>query len=407
MNHLQTELKGALQFAKAIEQTRDIMLTAPWYVFSPNPEQELAAAQKQLKHQIAAALDEGFVVHDALHPEFRVMSQHNQYGLYNPDNKYFAATIASDGIYVIRGKKGTSASLEIQVGAGNPGYNENLTSPITVDQIDGEKLNLRSDDTFEIVISRNKPKGAENWLQNYKDEYEANSVLIRESFMDWEQEKGGTWYIERVDTVGRPNANLTPTLINDQYARASKYLINATKGWVKFVDRLRANLASNMLSPPRPTQDGSGLPGQWNAAGFFVMAPDDAIMITVSKSNAKYQSIQIGDFWFNALDFYQRQTSLTAAQAQINDNDEYRFIISAKDPGVANWLDTCGTQNVFVFMRWQGLPKGEEPSAIHSKKGTLSEIRECLSDEPFFGPKKRKAQLAARKQSALTKPRGF
>lgn len=137
------------------------------------------------------------------------------------------------------------------------------------------------------------------------------------------------------------------------------------------------------------------------------MGPDDAIMITVSKSKAKYQSIQIGDFWFNALDFCQRQTSLTAAQAQLNDNDEYRFVISPKDPGVTNWLDTCGTQNVFVFMRWQGLPEGEEPSAIHAKKATLSELRECLSDEPFFGPKKRKAQLAARKQSALTKPRGF
>ncbi|MFD0861229.1 hypothetical protein ACFQ1M_03335 [Sungkyunkwania multivorans] len=406
MNDSQTELKGALQFAKAIEQAREIMLTAPWYVFSPTPEQELAAAEKQLKHQIAAALDEGFVVHDPLHPEFRVMSQHNQYGLYNPDNKYFAATISSDGVYVIRGKRGTSASLEIQVGAGDPGYNENLTSPITVDQITGEDLNLRSDDTFEIIISDTKPEGAENWLQNYKGDYQANSILIREGFMDWEKEKGGTWYIERMDTSGQPNSNPSPKVVNDQYARASEYLINATKGWVKFVDRLRANLASGHLSQPRPTQDGSGLPGQWNAAGFFPMAPDDALIITVSRSNAKYQSIQVGDFWFNALDFYQRQTSLTTAQAQIND-EEYRFVISAKDPGVANWLDTAGTQKIFVFMRWQGMPECEEPSAVRAKMVKFKELRKCLSDEPFFGPKKRQAQLAARKAAALTKPRGF
>ena len=407
MNDSQTELTGALQFAQAIEQAREIMLTAPWYVFSPTPEQELAAAEKQLKHQIAAALDEGFVVHDPLHPEFRVMSQHNQYGLYNPDNKYFAATISSDGVYVIHGKRGTSASLEIQVGAGNPGYNENLTSPITVDQITGEKLNIRADGTFEIIISDTEPEGAENWLQNYKGNLQANSILIRESFMDWEKEKGGTWYIERTDTSGQPNSNPSPKVVNAQYARASEYLINSTKGWVKFVDRLRANLASGNLSQPRPTQDGSGLPGQWNAAGFFTIASDDALIITVSNSKAKYQSIQIGDFWFNALDFYQRQTSLTAAQAQSDDQGEYRLVISAKDPGVTNWLDTSGTQNIFVFMRWQGMPECEEPSAVHTKMVKFKELRKCLSDEPFFGPKKRQAQLAARKVSALTKPRGF
>lgn len=233
-NYIQTQPKGVLQFANAIERAHEIMLTAPWYVFSPTPEQELAAVEKQLKHQIAAALDEGFVVHDPLHPEFRVMSQHNQYGLYNPDNKYFAATIAADGVYIIRGKRGTSASLEIQVGAGNPGFNENLTSPTTINQITGEKLKLREDNTFEIIISRTRPEGAENWLQNYKDncenDCEVNSILIRESFMDWEEEKGGTWYIERVDTRGLPNANPTLEVVNDQYARASEYLINATKG---------------------------------------------------------------------------------------------------------------------------------------------------------------------------------
>ena len=97
-------------------------------------------------------------------------------------------------------------------------------------------------------------------------------------------------------------------MLNDQYARASEYLINSTKGWVKFVDRLRENLASGRLSPPRATQDGSGLPGQWNAAGLFSMEADDVLIITVPESRARYQSIQIGDLWFNALDFCHHQT---------------------------------------------------------------------------------------------------
>lgn len=407
MNDSQTELKGALLFAQAIEQAREIMLTAPWYVFSATPEQELAAAEKQLKHQIAAALDEGFVVHDPRHPEFRVMSQHNQYGLYNPDNKYFAATISADAEFVIHGKRGTSASLEIQVGAGNPGFNENLTSPITVSQITGKDLKIKKDNTFKIFISETRPKGAVNWLCNRDAKFKANSVLIRESFMDWENEKGGTWYIERTDLSGHPNPNPSPAVVNNQYARASEYLINATKGWVKFVDGLRTNLAGGFLNGPRPTQDGSGLPGQWNAAGFFSLAPDDVLVITVSKSNADYQSIQIGDFWFNALDFYQRQTSLTTKQAYISKDEKFRFVISAKDPGVANWLDPAGTQNIFVFMRWQGVPASHKPSAVLTEKFKFEDLSEQLSDEYFFSPEERQVQLTTRKALSLVKPRGF
>jgi hypothetical protein len=407
MNDTQSPLRGALEFANAIEQAREIILSAPWYIFSPTPKQELAAAEKQLKHQILTALDEGFTVHDPNHPEFRVMNQHNQYGLYNPDNKYYIASISTDGIYIIRGKRGTSASLEIQIGSGEPGYDENLTSPITISQLSDTELNLNPDGSFEIIISDTEPDSALNWLCNQNDKYQANSILIRESFMDWEKEKGGTWYIEREDMVGLPNLNPSPKVVNDQYKRASEYLINSTKGWVKFVDNLRAKLPLGILPPPKPTQDGSGLPGQWNAAGLFPMTSDDALIITFPKSNAKYQSIQIGDLWFNALEFCHRQTSLTATQAQISEDEKYQIVISAEDPKVANWLDTAGTSNVFVFMRWQGLPDGEKPSGLKAEMVKFKGLRKHLSKEPRFSAMQRQAQLAARKASALTKPRGF
>lgn len=54
----------------------------------------------------------------------------------NPDNLYLLASIETPGTYVIYGKRGTSADLQIQVGAGAPGFNENLTSPIPVSELD-------------------------------------------------------------------------------------------------------------------------------------------------------------------------------------------------------------------------------------------------------------------------------
>ncbi|PZD73759.1 hypothetical protein C1752_01530 [Acaryochloris thomasi RCC1774] len=397
-------LQGAMLLARAIEEARDIMFSAPWLLYSPTPLYEKAAAERQLKHQISAALDQGFIVHDPLHPEFRSLNQHNQYGLFNPDNRYHIATISTPGTYVIRGKRGTSADFQIQVGTGRPGFNENLTSPITLSQLSLEDLIVDDDGNFEIVISDTKT--GDNWLSNTKDGLQATNILIRESFMDWEKEMSGTWYIERSDTRGKPKPLPNPELVNDQYTRASEYLVGSVRGWVKFVDGLRANLAVNRLSPPRGTD--AGLPGQRNSAGHFPIQRGKAIIITVPDSKARYQSIQIGDLWFNGLDYCHRQTSLTRSQARQSCDGNYRFVISTEDPGIANWLDPAGASTAFAFLRWQGLPEDYKfPKNPSVEVVDFDQLRDCLPNESYFSPEARVEQLAARQASSLTSPRGF
>lgn len=404
---------GSHRFARAIGQARHTMSLAPWLQYSSNPELEQAAAERQLKHQIAAALDQGFVLHDPCFPEFCRLDKHNQFGLVNPDNLYFLASIETPGTYVIHGKRGTSADLQIQVGAGEPGFDADLTSPIPVSELDLGALSVKRNGEFTILISDTQPcdlKRGENWLCNTKGELCANSVLIRESLMDWDIETGGTWRIERVDTVGKPNPLPTPEFVNLQYERAANYLTSSTKGWIKFVEQLRVNLPANHISAPRKT--GQGLPGQFNSAGHFQMTRDTAIIITVEESDARYQGIQLGDLWFNALDFRRRQTSLTTKQAYQSEDGKYRFVISAKDPGFENWLDPVGASTAFVFMRWQGIPHcpGEEPKAPRAPERqilTFDQLGEKLKCEPDFTSEQRKAQLAARHMSALKIPRGF
>ena len=407
MNYTQNEqqcLQGAFQFARAIEEARSIMFQAPWLLDSPTPQWEQAAAERQLKHQISAALDQGFILHDPYHPEFRVLNQHNQFGLVNPDNRYHIATISTPGTYIIRGKRGTSADLEIQVGAGNPGFDETQTSPKPVSQMSLNDLVVNDDGTFEIVISDTEM--GENWLSNTNGDDKANSILIREAFMDWEKEVSGTWYIERCDTRGTPSPLPDPELVNQQYIRATEYLLGSTKGWIKFVDGLRGKLRPNLLSPPRATTN--GLPGQWNSAGQFPIHPDKAIIITVPYSPARYQSIQIGDLWFNGLDYCHRQTSLTMSQAHQSSDGCYRFIISTRDPGLENWLDPAGASTAFAFLRWQGLPTKykfcKTPSA---EVIDFDELGDYLPDEPAFSSEERVVQLAARQASSLVSPRGF
>lgn len=395
----QVSNKGALQFAQAIAEARDILLEAPWAQCS---EQERAAAERQLKNNIASALQQGFVFHDPDHPELRCIDQHSQFGLFNPDNRYHIATLSTEGTYVIRGRRGTSADLQIQVGDGEPGLDGSVNIEV-IDQLD--KLEIDERGEFELFIG-DTPSGP-NWLSNRKGKLCAKNVLIRESFMNWESECAGTWHIERVDTRGMPSPLPSRALVESQYDRASRYLVGLSRNWVEFVEDLLWGKEPNVLLGPAPTGDG-GLAGQWSAVGRFELRPSNAIVMKVARSKARYQSIQVGDLWFNGHDYCRRQTSLTIDQARpCCDDDGYSwFVISEEDPGVANWLDPAGASSIVPFLRWQGLPKGARPEVSVVDIVPIDSVRE-RTGEPYFSPEQRREQLLARQRASLQSPRQF
>jgi hypothetical protein len=77
---------------------------------------------------------------------------------------------------------------------------------------------------------------------------------------------------------------------------------------------------------------------------------------------APYQGIQLGSRWYISLDYISHQTSLTADQARTDPDGKLRFVISERDPGVANWLETTGHQRGYVQIRWQRLARDLGPA---------------------------------------------
>jgi hypothetical protein len=61
--------------------------------------------------------------------------------------------------------------------------------------------------------------------------------------------------------------------------------------------------------------------------------------------------------WYVSLDYINHQTSLTADQARIDPDRRLRFVISERDPGVANWLELTGRRRGYVQIRWQRLTR--------------------------------------------------
>ena len=57
-----------------------------------------------------------------------------------------------------------------------------------------------------------------------------------------------------------------------------------------------------------------------------------------------------------SIDAHRLQTGLSAAQAEPNADGTISLLVSARDPGVANWVDTGGCKDLLPMIRWQGIP---------------------------------------------------
>ena len=121
------------------------------------------------------------------------------------------------------------------------------------------------------------------------------------------------------------------------------------------------------LSAPTP----GGLATQFSSAGHYDLGDDEAMIVTVPAAGrqageplgpAPYQGIQLGSMWYVSLDYISHQTSLTAGQARIDPDGRMRFVISERDPGVANWLECTGHRRGYVQIRWQRLTRDLTPA---------------------------------------------
>jgi hypothetical protein len=75
---------------------------------------------------------------------------------------------------------------------------------------------------------------------------------------------------------------------------------------------------------------------------WFRLRDGEALVVCCDVPDARYWAFQLCDSWFRSLDYANHQTSLNGAQLRLDADGRVRVVVASRDPGVANWLDTCG-----------------------------------------------------------------
>lgn len=309
-------------------------------------------------------------------------------GLFNPDNRYTSALLDPNGAYRISGTRGTHALLSLQFLAGYPLVE--LSKGLDVIDLDAE--GIAAGEEFDFWLGGDPAEAPDGRWRPLPEN--ARAVLARQTFDDWTRETPSRLQIERLDPHGRlPDGP-------SHAALAADYLDQATALWADGYLAGLARLPENTMPPIRASgNEAGGLSGQQGVIMRYRLAPGEALLVTLRKSTARYQSIQLGNRWFATQNPVRFQSSLSLAQAHADADGMLRFVISDEDPGVHNWLATAGAARGYLMIRWQGLTQPLDPTRPPSARVvSLDALDAALpEDTRRVTPAERAEQLTARR----------
>ncbi len=309
----------------------------------------------------------------------------------NPDTTYLYTEIDGLGTYRVSGTRGTTRFVDIQSGASLRGGGH-----VTLDLDD---FTIAEDGSFSFVWSTDRPEGYEgDWAPLSPD---AGYVFLRQVATDWVNEVDARVAIERLDgSATRPRMSVEE--IDERLLRMTERVASAKlfPSWLAnkkqrgIVNRLELNTYGEM----------GGVEGQAYYEGLFELAEDEALLVEVTiPADCGYWSAQLFDELFVSLDYVHRQSSLNDHTAWVGDAGIAQVVVSARDPGIQNWLDVSEYPRGGFMWRWLRCP-GE--CAPRAEKVAFNELSGLLTEKtPAFSPADRAEQMSRRRVGAQLRRR--
>lgn len=364
-----------------------------------DPQIRQEAARLALSAVVAAGIDA--LTSDPDHPVFLPqISNYITIGQPNADTNYRSAKITPGGTYRLRGRRGSMNQANIAESGPRPKQVEgsvNLGAPRPVHNLNA--LSIDAQGRYDVILSPTRPEGyTGDWWQL---DPTSNGLLVRMVGSEWGKEVEPTLSIERLD-ISAPRPRRAAAALE-----ASLRAIPAAAGFIAplLVDRpqkLHAEGYVNKLKSVDFSQMG-GLKGQFYYEGAYVLADDEALLIeTPVPERYTYRSLILTNDIYETTDWYNNHSSLNGAQAAVDEDGVLRIVVSARDPGVPNWLDTAGFATGVIQGRWVDCSSEPVPSV---RKLALADVRAALpAGTPVVSPQERDRIIRDRRAALQQRP---
>ena len=265
-------------------------------------------------------------------------------GADNPDNVYLSANVRGDRTYRITGTRGTIAYFSIGSKANR--YAKDGTMASTGELSDAD-LTIAQDGTVEIIASAVERSG--NWLPLAPD---STGLVVRQTYLDRTTEVPGQWHIEQLDGPAEP-AELTPEFLAKALQRAALSVHGTAATFAHWTQTFMARPNELPDFGQEMFQRAGGDPEIFYLHGYWTLRPGEAWVVETDVPDCPYWNFQLDNWWMESLD-HRRRITVNKHTAVLDADGRLTIVVAPRDPGVGNWIDTCGHNSGTALLRWLG-----------------------------------------------------
>jgi len=97
----------------------------------------------------------------------------------------------------------------------------------------------------------------------------------------------------------------------------------------------------------------AGLSNQLGTKSNISIADDEALVVSANSAGARFRSAVLYDAFSLSVSYWSHISSLNMTQMAPDEDGGFTYVVAHEDPGVHNWLDTCGLNRMIFGHRWQ------------------------------------------------------
>ncbi len=362
---------------------------------------------RYLTQNLSQAFDLALETKDTKYPAFHTFcSPTRKLGSDNADCVYIQAWIDGESTYRITGKKGTARFWNITVqGPRNTSSYPNaprvLHEPFgdtPEANIFGHELKTNWDGSFELYVGG--PKQGQNWLPTTKG---TRKLFLRQYFDRWDEESA-EYRIERVG-MDTPRPIPTPTQMVEAMRWAGDFCYDAVDFWPEWVWAMPDQIDAKALNQFRGANLDDKTP--WTAQaetqdkrrGRLItmmrwgLQNDEALILEFDSFDG-FWMITSEALFGNSMDYLYRHVSYTPSRTAVDADGKIRLVLSASDPGFANWIDNQAYTSGVLTFRNVGTRHAPEFRTKVVKAADVA--RHMPPDSPRRTPQERTTELHER-----------
>jgi hypothetical protein len=94
---------------------------------------------------------------------------------------------------------------------------------------------------------------------------------------------------------------------------------------------------------------------------YWQLGPEEALQIEVTPPECRSWNFQLDNHWMESLDYRYYRVTINKHTARYEDDGSLRIVVSHRDPGHANWIETAGHDRGTMCFRWIRADEHPEP----------------------------------------------